>query len=120
MKKYLIVLGFIVDTVHAQQPKPTGFRIEGHIRGLADKSGVTLTDANKPSDTLARATVKDGVFILTGNVTEPNLYVLNFSPANKKTTLFIGNESVQVKGNIDNLSDAVVSGSPSETDFSAF
>ncbi len=120
MKKYLIVLGFIVNTVHAQQPKPTGFRIEGHVRGLADKSGVTLTDANKPSDTLARATIKDGVFILTGNVTEPNLYVLNFSPANKKTTLFIGNESVQVKGNIDNLSDAVVSGSPSETDFQHF
>ena len=50
MKKYLIILGLIIGTAQAQQPKPAGFRIEGHINGLTDKSGVTLTDHNKTSE----------------------------------------------------------------------
>jgi peroxiredoxin len=121
MKKYLIFPGLlIVILVHAQQVKPAGFRIEGHIQGVPDHSAVFLTDGNKPTDTLARTTVKGGEFILTGRVAEPNLIVLNFSSAKKKTTIFIGNESVALNGNIENLSAMGVTGSPSETDFLHF
>jgi len=120
MKKYIIILGFITGTVQAQQQKPAGFRIEGHIKGIEEKSPVTLSDANKPTDTIARATVKGGVFILTGQVTEPNLYVLNFNSAKKKATVFISNESITMNGDVDDLTGMQVKGSPSETDFLAF
>jgi peroxiredoxin len=120
MKKYIVILGFIISSAQAQQPKPAGFRITGHIAGIKEKSVVILTDANKPTDTLARSAVKGGEFILTGHVNEPNLLVLNFTSPQKKTTIFIGNETVQVNGDITNLAAIKVSGSPSETDFLSF
>jgi len=120
MKKYLLILSVLAGSVQAQQTKPEGFRIEGHIQGIPDKSGVTVSDANKPTDTLARATVKGGVFILTGHVAEPNLLVLNFLADKKKTTLFVGNEKVIVTGDMENMAGIKVQGSPSETDFLSF
>ena len=120
MKKYIIFLSAILGIAQAQKVKTPGFRIEGHIAGLGEKSRVTLTDANKPTDTLARASVKEGIFVLTGQVNEPNLYVLNFAGSQKKTTLFIGNETVVINGNVDNLAGIQVKGSPSEADFLFF
>src|ERR1700681_4873873 len=119
MKKYFIILSIITSSAEAQQ-KPAGFRIEGHVNGIGEKSLVTLTDANKPADTLARGVVKDGVFILTGHVNEPNLVVLYFSSAQKKCSLFIGNEAVIINGEAENLSAIQVKGSTSEADFIAF
>jgi peroxiredoxin len=120
MKKYFIIAGLMVGSVHAQQKKDVGFHIEGHINGIGEKSIVTLTDANKTSDTLARTVVKDGLFVLRGRVTEPNLFVLNFESAKKKAPIFIGNESVIINGDIESLNNIQVKGSPSESDFRAF
>jgi peroxiredoxin len=120
MKKYFIFLILIIGSAQAQQQRPVGFHIEGHVKGISEKSVVAITDANKPTDTLARARVKDGLFILTGHVIEPNLLVLNFVSAQKKTTLFIGNEAVTVNGDAENLAGIQVKGSPSESDFLSF
>jgi len=120
MKIFIFLLSVLFGSVQAQQAKAPGFRIEGHVKGIDEKSRVTLTDANKPTDTLARGMVKGGIFILTGHVSEPNLVVLNFAGAKKKTTLFIGNETVTINGDIENLSTIQVKGSPSEADFLVF
>jgi peroxiredoxin len=120
MKKYFIFFTMIVGTANAQQQKPAGFHIEGRIRGLLDNFSVCLTDANKPTDTLARGTVKGGVFVLTGHVYEPTLVELDFISAKKKAPLFIGNEKVTISGDIENLATMQVTGSPSETDFLVF
>ncbi len=42
MKKYIFFLGVLFGNVQAQQVKTAGFRIEGHIKGLEEKSRVTL------------------------------------------------------------------------------
>jgi peroxiredoxin len=120
MKKYILFFSLVTGIAQAQQQKPAGFRIVGNIQGIADKSGVTIIDANRPADTIARATVKSGVFILTGHVPEPNLFTINFTPAKKKISIFIGNENVTIKGNIENLAGVEVTGSSSEADFLAF
>jgi peroxiredoxin len=120
MKIHIIILSLLIGSAQAQEHKPDGFRIEGHIKGIADKSSVTITDANNPTDTLARSTVKGGVFVLTGHMNEPNLVIMNFGSAGKKTTIFIGNESVTASGDVENLGSIRVKGSPSETDFVAF
>ena len=62
MKKFIIILSLTIGITQAQSQKPPGFRIEGHIHGISEKSVVTLSDANKPTDTLARGTVINGVF----------------------------------------------------------
>src|SRR5450631_3701023 len=99
MKKYIIFLGIIITgTAQAQKQISAGFRIEGQVKGITEKSLVSLTDANKPTDTLARGFVKGGLFILYGNVKEPSLVILNFSSAKKKSSLFIGNETITIKG----------------------
>ncbi len=121
MKKLIIYLSLMSATyARAQQPGLVGFRIEGQFKGIEERSRVVLTDANKPSDTLARSIVKGGVFILTGHVNEPSLLVLNFIAAKKKTSIFINNETVTLKGDVDHLSAMQVKGSPSEMDFQAF
>jgi peroxiredoxin len=120
MKKYFILASLIISSVQAQQKKDTGFRIEGHLKGIGEKTVVTLSDANKTTDTLARTVVKDGLFVLRGRVTEPNLFVLNFESAKKKAPIFIGNESITINGDMGYLNDIQVKGSASETDFRAF
>lgn len=120
MKIYFIFFSLFIGAVQAQPKKPSGFHIEGHIKGLGENSLVSLTDANKPTDTLARGTVKAGVFMLNGQVAEPNLIILNFGSANKKAAIFIGNETVTLNGDVENLTGMDVKGSPSESDFQFF
>ncbi|HEY4154895.1 MAG TPA: TlpA disulfide reductase family protein [Puia sp.] len=120
MKRVLIILTALAGVARAQNAKPAGFTIHGQIKGLPEKSAVFITDANKPTDTLARTTVKNGVFILKGQVTEPNLYEVNFNTAKKKTILFIGNENIKMEGAVDDLSLLKVTGSSSQDDFMAF
>jgi len=121
MKKH-IILFILILAIHAraQQTGQPGFRIEGQLLGITERSMVAMTDANKPSDTLARSLVKGGVFILTGHISEPSLLVLNFISDKKKTSIFIGNENVTLRGDINKLSAIQVKGSVNEKDFQAF
>lgn len=116
MKKLVFVLLMLPLGLLAQQ----GFVITGEVTGLADASRVTLTDVNNTTDTLARTTVKGGRFVLKGSIKETNLYQLNFDVAAKKTVLFIGNDNITVKGNIDALQQLQVKGSSANDDFVAF
>jgi peroxiredoxin len=120
MKKYFILPAFVFGFAQAQQKSETGFRIEGNVKGVANNSVVTLTDANKTTDTLARSEVRNGVFFLKGHVSEPNLVVLNFESIKKKAPLFIGNEAVTISGDVENLNGLQIKGSSSELDFRAF
>jgi peroxiredoxin len=117
MKKLIAGLFFIPVAVMAQQK---GFVITGTITGLAENSRVTLVDLNKPTDTLARAKVTKGTFVLKGTVAEPNLHQLNFDVASKKSVLFMGNETITVKGNIENVQQFDVKGSTVNSDFLEF
>lgn len=97
-----------------------GFVIQATIQGVPENSLVTLNDLNKPGDTVARATVKNGSFTLKGTVAEPNLYQLNFNAVQKKSILFLSNDAVTLKGNIDNVQNIDVSGSDVQKDFKEF
>ncbi|WP_240348031.1 TlpA disulfide reductase family protein [Longitalea arenae] len=117
MKKLIAGLFLLPVAVMAQQK---GFVITGTVTGLAENSRVTLVDMNKPTDTLARAHVTKGSFVLKGAVAEPNLHQLNFDVAGKKSVLFMGNENITVKGNIDNVQQFDVTGSAVNSDFMEF
>jgi peroxiredoxin len=119
MKKLIAGLFLIPVAAIAQQKQP-GFVITGTVTGLAENSRVTLVDLNKPTDTLARALVKKGTFVLKGAVAEPNLHQLNFDVASKKSVLFMGNENITIKGNIENVQQFDVKGSAVNNDFADF
>jgi peroxiredoxin len=117
MKKLIAGLFLLPVAVMAQQK---GFVITGTVTGLAENSRVTLVDLNKPTDTLAKAQVTKGTFVLKGTVAEPNLHQLNFDVAGKKSVLFMGNENITVKGNIENVQQFDVKGSAVNNDFMEF
>lgn len=117
MKKLIAGFFLIPGAVMAQQK---GFVITGTVTGLPDKSKVSLVDMNKPTDTLAKGLVNKGVFVLKGSIAEPNLHQLNFDVAGKKSVVFMGNDNVTIKGNIDNVKDLEVKGSAAQNDFNEF
>src|SRR3954466_14993462 len=119
MKKLIAALFLMPVAVTAQQK---GFVITGTITGLPENSKVSLVDMSKPTDTLAKGQVAKETFVLKGTVAEANLYQLNFdvATAGKKTVLFIGNDNVTLKGDIKNVQQFEVKGSPTHADFVEF
>lgn len=118
MKIRSLFLFLLPVLVVAQQKKQ--FVVTGKISGVPNQSVVSLSDVNNPSDTLSRTIVRNGNFVLKGQMIEPNLYQLNFHGVQKKSMLFIGNELVSVNGDIKNLQDLKVKGSTVHADFIEF
>ncbi|HEY6901190.1 MAG TPA: TlpA disulfide reductase family protein [Puia sp.] len=104
----------------AQAGAGHGFDITGSVKGLSENSKVFLTDASNPTDTLAESEVKGGQFVLKGQISEPNLYEINFGEVKKKAPLFIGSDKITIAGSAENLKELKVTGSPSHDDFVAF
>ena len=111
---HLLLLLPVVTSAQRQS-----FVINGKVDGLPAAAMVFLTDANNPTDTLSIDHPKDGKFSLSGKITEPNLYYLNFG-TQKKDLLFIGNDEVNISGRLDDIKTLHISGSPSNEDFDLF
>jgi thiol-disulfide isomerase/thioredoxin len=121
MKLFLMIIAVLpVFAMGQQDIARQGFTITGKVDGLKEGSKVAITDVNNPGDTLARATVKGGQFVLNGHVKEPNLYEINFETVQKKTPLFIGNDRMSIQGSADSLGSLKTTGSPSNADFMEF
>ena len=120
MKKWILLIFCLPVLAMGQKAREKGFVIKASIEGLAEKSMVTLNDLNNPTDTVARAEVKNGSFILKGTISEANLYQLNFNAVQKKSILFLSNDNITLKGNIANVQNFKISGSAVQNDFTEF
>ena len=117
MKKFLALILLVPFALAAQNK----FVINGNLNGLPEGTSVSLSNANTAGDTLARAVVKSGgTFELRGTVAEPNLYQLNFDGVQKKSVLFIGNDMVNVAGDVQTIQNLTVKGSAFHDDFEEF
>src|SRR5688572_11840427 len=114
MKKLLVAMLFLPMGMLAQ---PGAFEITGNIAGVPENSRVTLTNINKPGDTVARALVSNGSFVLKGTIEEPNLYQLNLDGVSKKAVLFMGGEKATIKGSVESMQQLDVKGSAIHNDF---
>ncbi|MBC6492313.1 redoxin domain-containing protein [Flavihumibacter stibioxidans] len=117
MKQIFVLILLLPAFAMAQK---NGFTIKGKLTGLADKSGVYLTNPDKEGDTLARAISRKQDFILKGNLPESKLYNISFSPSGKKGLLFIDNDKMELSGNIDEIQQIKLTGSPAHSSFQAF
>jgi thiol-disulfide isomerase/thioredoxin len=104
----------------AQNAADARFVINGKVTGVPDGTGVCVTDASNPTDTVSAAIVKGGAFVLAGHVNEPNIYFVNFAAAGKKVPVFIGNDKMNMSGAIEDMNGIKVTGSPSNDDFMEF
>ena len=119
MKRFFWVLLALPIVGLAQQPE-SKFTITGKVQGLAENSPVFVTDVSNPTDTVAVSTVKGGAFLLSGHVSEPNLFEVNFGSAKKKVPLFMGNDKMSMSGSVEEITGLKTTGSASNDDFVAF
>jgi peroxiredoxin len=93
--------------------------VTGKITGVKERSLVSLTDINNPSDTIAKGLAgKDGVFTLKAKLKEPTLLTLNAD--NKKSALFLDNSKVKITGDINDVKTIKATGSLTQTAFDEF
>lgn len=118
MKK--LILFFLPLGLLAQQPASTRFNLKGQLQGLGEKETISVTDANNPKDTLAKGVAIKGQLNLTGVVMEPNLCTINFHGKQKKILVFLANESLQLKGSVEDVSKIEFNGSQVQNDFVQF
>lgn len=117
MKK-LILLSLLFPCLSMAQSKEP-FVLKGYVAGLKDSITVFLMNSNN-SRTLATATVVQGNFTLKGNIKEPDMFQLGFIGYNLGLELFLQNDQVALKGDINNLAASTVTGSSVNDDFNMF
>ncbi len=115
MKRYLLLL-FVFPVFVMAQNKLT---VTGKMKGIKEGTIVSLIDVNRPTDTIAKAKVKNGVFILQQELKEPMLLNLNMG-ADKTLMTFLDNSSVKITGDITQVKKSRISGSRTHNDFRDF
>ena len=116
MKRFLLFSLLISPFALVAQKKLV---ITGSISGLKPGSQVVLVDINKPTDTIGKGTVKNGVFAIKATLKEPTLTTLNFDNG-KRVSLFLDNSPVKVTGKVEDVKSIVAKGSPTQESFDAF
>jgi len=114
--KQCVLLVAMLPVLAAAQHKLV---ITGKVKGIKEGELVSLTDVNRPSDTLAKGKVKKGVFELRVDLKEPMILNINMG-ANKKLMTFLDNTFVKLEGNVDQPQEIKVSGSALHNDFREF
>ena len=120
VRNLVIAILFIPFVGFSQEPTSKQYTITASIKGLPENSEITISDVNVPTDTIAKARVKNGAVQLKGSIQEPNLYSLNLNAARKKVILFLGYDNMKISGDVNNLQSLNVEGSSTHTDFLAF
>lgn len=117
MKKLLFLLCMPLSVL--AQVGVDSYEIKGILKGLSDNTAVFLING-VTGQTIATATAKDGQFLLKGKLTHPELVQLGFNGKNEKLDMFIGNDAVNLDGELSNLEAVVISGSAVQKDYERF
>ena len=115
MKQAFWLLLLLPSLVQAQQK----FTIKGNIKGLSDSTEVVLTNGNQPTDTIAHALARGGQFVLSGELKEPGLVLLNMGGANTIIS-FLDKGRSRVNGSISDLKKVKWKGDRTPRDFAKF
>lgn len=115
MKSCVLVLA-LLPVFAAAQEKLT---ITGKVKGIKEGELVTLTDVNRPTDTIAKAKQSSGVFVLKAELKEPTILNINMG-AEKSLMTFLDNSTVKVEGDIAQLQQIKLTGSSLHNDFKDF
>ncbi len=87
-----------------------GLKVTGLLKNLPDNTEVTLLDG-VTSQEVGKGVSKNGNFTLEGKTETATIFVLGFKGMNQKVPLFIGNESVTVEGDLQNVNALSINGS---------
>jgi hypothetical protein len=99
MNKLLMIIVFIsIDTICYSQNLTSGYRIEGHILGLEERSKIYLIHGAQRKK-IDSAVVKNNRFTMTGKLNEPAHTYLYSGKSNKLADILLDNRNIEIKGN---------------------
>lgn len=99
---------------------PAGtFQISGTMKGYPDGTVVDLLNGYNGSPE-ASTTLKDQKFTFSGKVDQPELKVITFNKSAPYITFFAENSQILIKGSMDSVEHAKVSGSVSNDHYTIF
>lgn len=116
--KFLLLCLLASPAIFAQAPTP-GYVIEGKVAGVPDNSLVVLSGFSG-TDTLAKAKVMKGSFVLRGKLPSPDVHLVTFPATQRRIVLFMGNDHVNIAGDSANFSDIRITGAPVNYDYEEF
>ena len=111
MKKLLLIAIAAMFLISCSSNK---FKIEGNIENATDQMVFLKTMEGNELVTTDSTMMKGGVFTLTGKVSVPDLYAIDFEQQQDRIILFVENSKIIIKGNVDNIMASVISGSASQ------
>ncbi len=119
MRIKFLLAGLLMPLAMFAQNTLPGFVINGKITSVPDNTLVMLSGLSG-TDTIAKAKVMNGVFVLKGNLPSPDGHVLTFPSIQKGLMLFMGNDHVTVTGTAADFSDIKISGTVTNYDYDEF
>lgn len=139
MKKYFFLIAFLPLFSIAQKVKSPakakpavkkeleekmvkpadGYLVVGNITGFPDGTNVSLLNGNNGVPE-GSAQIKNGKFSFSGKLETPDFKLISFNNKEPYLTLFLDNSLVNISGDASNVRAAVVKGSSSHDDFTAF
>jgi peroxiredoxin len=128
MKKFLLLLLIAPVFAFAQQTKPKTvttvkkekeFTINGRLSGFPDETEIALY-RNGDNKEIANGKLKNGEFVLKGEVKEPVLCYLAIGPASGPVQVFVENSRISVSNDPKVPGKYVVDGSVSHKAFNDF
>ncbi|MEP7377528.1 MAG: TlpA disulfide reductase family protein [Chitinophagaceae bacterium] len=119
MKTFLFSIIAVIIGLTAEAKD--SFRISGNVNGLHSGT-VTLSYIHRNQTKQLSEEMKNGKFVLTGNLPEPERLILNFTAGdfNREISFFAGNENITVTVDTAHWETPVITGSPTQKDFEIY
>lgn len=102
------------------QSGDTTFSIHGTLPGAPDGAVMFLSNPNLTRDTLAKATVHGGKFLIQGTVHDPNLYFLSETGSAQHKLIFLEAAAMQFTAPGNNLGQGIIKGSVTQAEYEQF
>lgn len=125
MKKSILIgalaLPLLAGNVFAQSKN--GFTLTGELANLENGKTVFLLSRDMTtgkSDTLAKAVSAASKFTLKGNIAGPEMYIFSVQDQRGGVPVFLESGSLTMKGDVKELRNAVITGSKSQDDYTAY
>ncbi len=115
----MLSLLLLASTAAFCQSTGAGFLIEGKLAGVPDNTPVIFSGYSG-TDTLAKAVVEKGEFVLKGKLPGVDVHLVNFPTIQKRVVLFMGNDHVNIGGANADFSDIAITGAPANYAYEEF
>jgi len=119
LMNYLRSLLFLLFALPFSLFAQDGFVITGKLKAVPDNTEVFLSGFSG-TDTLAKAKVQKGVFVLKGKADNIDSRILNIPSQEKRLVLFMGNDNINISSDSSDFSDLKITGSQTNKDYEEF